>query len=145
MKNNPHQNLGIEKNTPANEVAGVLQAYLFATHQAVAGTSRVLFPVVEQEMRRLAAQEYVSKPANPAPEVAAPVAAPSNTNVLGQAALQEQLAGTAEQSPELITSDPDDPAVIAAQTRQTIDDLYAEVQKDREEGRMHPEDYNRAA
>lgn len=143
MKNNPHQNLGIEKNTPANEVAGVLQAYLFATHQAVAGTSRVLFPVVEQEMRRLAAQEYVSKPVNPAPEVAAPVAAPSSSNVLGQAALQEQLA--TERSPELLTDDPEDPAVIAAQTRQTIDDLFAEVQEDRKEGRMHPEDLDRAA
>lgn len=140
MKNNPHQNLGIEKNTPANEVAGVLQAYLFATHQAVAGTSRVLFQVVEQEMRRQAAQEYVSKPANPAPEVAAPVAAPSSSNVLGQAALREQQSAVVSTEANLL-AEPANPDDLEAQQLNAIAKIHAEIEAER----LNQGDFGRAA
>lgn len=136
MKNNPQSNQGIEFDKPTNEVAGAIVARQFIVHNTVDRTSRALYKIVQEELRRAAAEQY-NQPMQPAP---AESVAPSSTNVLGQAALQEQQQAADVAETNLLTdvTDPDD---LEAQQLAAIEQIHAEIAAER----LNQGDFDRAA
>ncbi|MEO6513775.1 MAG: hypothetical protein ABIR37_03735 [Candidatus Saccharimonadales bacterium] len=132
-------NLSFEKNTPKNDIDGVLQAYLFATHAAVAGTARVLWPIVEAENRRQT-HEREMKPTNPAPEVASAPIRPTATEMLAQVATNPREQQTVVDVQNIL-AESTDTETMATQQRNAIDAIHAEIEAER----LNQGDFDRAA
>jgi hypothetical protein len=137
MKNNPQQNVSFEK-APKNEIDGVLQAYLFTTQQAVASASRALFPIVDQEMRRIA-QANANKPVPPVAE-AAP-ARPTASEMLAQVAAVQPVETDMPNDYENLLAEPDDDESDVASHLRAVDAIHAEIEAER----GNRGDYDRAA
>lgn len=139
MKPNPQYNFGSEYNKPTNEIAGVIQAYERMVHDAVARTSRALSGVVEQEKRRLAAEQAAAPSVTPLEQVSTH-SRPTATEMLAQVAGM-QTAATEHVANDNLLTDPTDPEALAAQQRQAIDAIHAEIAAER----MSQGEYDRAA
>jgi hypothetical protein len=128
MKNNPQFNFGSEYDKPTNEIAGIIQAHEFMVHNAVAGTARALWPTVEAESRRLA-HEREMKPFNAAPVIVQPSIRPTATEMLAQVATNQPEQPVAVSGVNILTNDPEDPAVTAEDLRSYINTLHEDERR----------------
>jgi hypothetical protein len=126
--NNNH-NLSFEKNTPPNQIEGVLRAHLNQIYNAKAFADVSLLPVVRAEMKRTA-EMYTTKAVNPAIEsVVAPNIRPTATEMLAQVATASPEQPTSVSDENILADNHDNPAVMADDLRKYIDTLHEDERR----------------